>query len=157
ELWLGDAINSMQRSVVSQSDFTDTTLEIEPPTCSPDGASVVYKRRARAGTAVWLSPVGGGNPVRLLDAVNVRTPLAWSPDGAWLAFGGSDESGGGALFKIRAKAPQAPVLVRKGLSPFFQGWSAMSGVPPAWSPTGEWITVRTIRGFGVVSADGGLL
>src|SRR5262249_15340971 len=154
ELWLGDAVHASQRPVVSQSDFPDTTLEIEPPTCSPDGASVVYKRRARKGTAVWMSPIAGGNPVRLLDARHVRPPLAWSPDGEGLAFGGSADTGGGALFKIRVKTPQSPVVVRKGMSPFVEGWSAMSGVPPAWSPTGEWITVRTMGGFGVASADG---
>jgi DNA-binding winged helix-turn-helix (wHTH) protein len=69
----------------------------------------------------------------------------------------SADTGGGALFKIGVKTPQSPAVVRKGLSPFVEGWSAMSGVPPAWSPTGEWITVRTMGGFGVASADGSRL
>jgi len=83
----------------------------------------------RAGVSTWSSGVlhclsaEGGAIQALGDQMNVRGAPSWSPDGKWLAAGGSPQDGPG-LFKIPIDGG-APVRLTRG--------AAMN---PIWSPDG---------------------
>jgi Tol biopolymer transport system component len=81
----------------------DGTLS-EPPAIAPDGSrlAVVVGRRGRRQLTI-MSP-DGTNARTLAETLYIQGAASqstadWSPDGAWLVIGGSDEHGPG-LFKV---------------------------------------------------------
>jgi dipeptidyl aminopeptidase/acylaminoacyl peptidase len=59
------------------------------PRWSPNGerlAFVSHRRGPREGCELYVLPLGGGEPLRVLEWPEEITELAWSPDGARLAF-----------------------------------------------------------------------
>jgi Tol biopolymer transport system component len=138
------------RAIVTQEDFPDeVTRIIQAPVVSPDGEQVAYARWPERGPpSIWLSPIGGGVPTKLVDTAGSQSSPDWSPDGRWLTFVWS-EGGESKLAKIRVGSTEPlQTLVE----------TCVSGVPD-WSPTGEWIAyycnTDPDRGIWLVSPDGG--
>jgi Tol biopolymer transport system component/tRNA A-37 threonylcarbamoyl transferase component Bud32 len=72
---------------------------------SPDGEWVAVAANQGEGTRLFKVPLGGGQPVRLLDTLSFN-PI-WSPDGRFIVY--SEQQGGGS-FEVRAITPdKAPV------------------------------------------------
>ena len=59
------------------------------PQFSPDGKEIAFISEAEnASTAdLFVKLIGGDSPVRLAQNLGLRSPLAWSPDGRYIAFG----------------------------------------------------------------------
>jgi serine/threonine protein kinase len=107
----------------------------EPPAVSPDGSrvAVVVRRQGRRQLAVMSAD--GTNSRTIAASVAIRgvagqCTVDWSPDGAWIVSGGSDEQGPG-LFKIPVDGGPAVRLVTG------------EARGPAWSPTGDLIVYAT--------------
>lgn len=87
--------------------ITDDAGDDGSPAVSPDGTLVVYEsnRGWPGGQDLWLSPIGGGTPVRLtvsVDGSYDRT-ADWSPDGETIVFESNRKNGASALYTIPAK------------------------------------------------------
>ena len=80
------------RPIVTQQDFPeDTTQALRGLDVSPDGQQVAYERLPMNGQpAIWISPITGGAPTRLVHTAGNQYLPTWSPDGKWLAVGASD-------------------------------------------------------------------
>lgn len=55
------------------------------PDWSPDMQNIVYIQREGENSNVWIAPMSGENPYRLLDVGGAVEPV-WSPDGRQIAF-----------------------------------------------------------------------
>jgi Tol biopolymer transport system component len=96
---------------------------VTPPAISPDGNSMAIVLRREGKLRLHVLSAEGGAIQALGDQMNVRGAPSWSPDGKWLAAGGSPQDGPG-LFKIPIDGG-APVRLTRG--------AAMN---PIWSPDG---------------------
>jgi len=75
---------------------------VDSPSWSPNGESIAYE--LGRGTQVVLRIIDLRTRVSRTVEPNVRSagPLAWSPDGEWLAFARQSSGAGGPLIQIRA-------------------------------------------------------
>jgi len=152
EIRARSSTEAWDQPIVTQEDFpNEVTRIVQGPVVSPDGDRVAYSRWPVDGpSAIWLSPITGGTPTRLVETTGSQNAPDWSPDGRWLAFIW-DEGGSKKLVKSRVGATEPPqTLVEDCVSALFI---------PAWSPTGEWIAYSCNEGPGkgirLVSPDGG--
>ncbi len=110
--------------------ITDDNGQDGSPAVSPDGTLVVYEsnRGGPSGLDLWVSPVGGGQAVRLTTSVggSYDRTADWSPDGSTIVFESDRERGASALFTVPAKGG---ALVRLTPLAGYEGH-------PAWSPDG---------------------
>jgi Tol biopolymer transport system component len=100
----------------------------EPPAISRDGRRVAVVVRQDGKRRVMIMAADGTNSRTLPGPIEIRgaagaAAVDWSPDGTWIAAGGSDGRGE-ALFKIPVDGG-APVRLVDGLA-----------VNPVWSPDG---------------------
>lgn len=132
--------------------ITDDAGEDGSPDVSPDGKFVVYEsnRGGPTGLDLWLSPVGGGTPVRLtvsVDGSYDRT-ADWSPDGRFIVFESDRKDGASALYVVPAKGGN---LARLTPVAGYEGH-------PAWSPDGRRVAYESNSGgtmeIWCVGADG---
>ncbi len=132
--------------------ITDDQGEDGSPDVSPDGALVVYEsnRGGPSGLDLWVSPVGGGTPVRLtvsVDGSYDRT-ADWSPDGKHIVFESDRKDGASALYIVPSKGGN---LVRLTPVSGYEGH-------PAWSPDGGRVAYESDTGgtmeIWCVDADG---
>jgi dipeptidyl aminopeptidase/acylaminoacyl peptidase/tetratricopeptide (TPR) repeat protein len=114
---------------------------VADPQLSPDGQSVVYTVTVldvdedRQQTDVWLSPVSGGDAVRLTTGSKSATKPRFSPDGRWIAFLSAPRDGKGDAAK------QVWLLSRAGGEPT-KLTSFLGGVTDlAWAPDGKRLAV----------------
>jgi Tol biopolymer transport system component len=120
-----------------------TTGSDSPPTWSPDGCNLVFRRGL---TDVYIINIFG-TPERLV-AQTVRDNAAndhrifFSPDGSQLLIGAND-----AHFVVSARSPQSTDL-RGHPDPLFSGYS------PVWSPDGKRIAYESRGNVRVIGADG---
>ncbi len=71
----------------SLSQLTNRIGNVLSPSFSPDGQKVVFANRAGEGpTSIWVIDKGGANPKLLYPALNNVVAVAWSPDGATIAY-----------------------------------------------------------------------
>jgi Tol biopolymer transport system component len=104
----------------------------EPVAVSRDGnrVAVVVRREGQRHLAIMAAD--GTNSKTLAPSINIQGAAGqgaadWSPDGTWIAAGGSDASGS-ALFKIPVDGGPAVRLTALG-----------QAVNPVWSPDGDLI------------------
>jgi Tol biopolymer transport system component len=148
-IWVRSRDAQWERPLVSASDFGDSTKtdSFGSLAFSPDGRRLAYQRGGPEGFAVWVTPVTGGTPVRLLDyaadSIYEDAP-SWSPDGEWISF----VQGTGSRFslaKVRVGTNEVVQLVDT-VVPFSRA---------IWSPDGKWIVCDTPAGIARVPVDGG--
>ena len=99
---------------------------IAPPAISPNGLLIAFALLRNGRHRLHRLSADGAELQPLTDAIDVRGTATWSPDGHWIAVGGSDSTGAG-LFKIALDGGM-PVRVVKG-----------TAIDPVWSPDGTWI------------------
>lgn len=149
EIWVRSRDAQWERPLVTAADFTDSTRTdtLGSLAFSPDGRRLAYQRLG-AGFAIWITPVTGGAPVRLLDPTIAKSRYqdspSWSPDGEWLSFVLGDGFAF-SLAKVRIGTNE-PVKLVERVFPFSRS---------IWSPDGQWIACETTEGVMRVPADGG--
>jgi serine/threonine protein kinase/Tol biopolymer transport system component len=152
EIWLTsrEGERRLDRPLITQRDFRDDrTIMLGAPSFSPDGQRIAYQRNAQKPIwplRIWISLTNGGAPVPLLPPSHegYQSAPTWSPDGQWIAFTGWKDRQW-TLAKVRVGTGEQPTVLRS------------DGVPnatPRWSPSNDWITWETDRGFVLVSPDG---
>jgi hypothetical protein len=98
----------------------------EPPGISSDGKRVAILLRGQGKIRLNIMSSDGTGLTSLADTIDVRGSASWSPDGRWIAAGGTDANGPG-LFKIPVEGG-APVRLVAG-----------TALDPVWSPDGSLI------------------
>jgi Tol biopolymer transport system component len=99
---------------------------LEPPAVSFDGHRIAFVLRRKGKLRLQMEMEDGTEPQILADNLGVRGAASWSPDGQWIATGGSDAKGPG-LFKLPADGGP-PVRLASGLAS-----------NPVWAPDGRLI------------------
>jgi WD40-like Beta Propeller Repeat len=80
----------------------------DPAAISTDGKRVAIAVRRHGKIQLEVTNDDGTGAVTLSESLDVRGAGSWSPDGRWIAIGGTDAKGPG-LFKIRAEGgPPVP-------------------------------------------------
>jgi len=102
------------------------TALLEPPAVAPDGSRLALLLRREEGWHLHLVNADGTEPRRLNDRVEARGAPTWSPDGNWIASGGSMDGVEG-LFKIPVDGGE-PIRLVDG-----------EALNPEWSPDGSMI------------------
>jgi Tol biopolymer transport system component len=151
EIWARSRDGQWERPVVGTDDFPDAATEsMGSLAYSPDGRTLAFQRSASGRFEIWLAPVAGGAPVRLIDSEPGDNPYqdspSWSPDGAWIAFtqANTDRERQG-LKKVRVGTKDI-IGIAGDVASFSQS---------RWSPDGRWILCQQHAGLARVPADGG--
>lgn len=133
------------------------------PTATPDPVlqgKIVFSKQPSVqpegseppGSDLFLINANGSNEVQITAGAKVQGEVAWSPDGAAVAFSGLNEAGLLQISVVRLTPGQSPQTVRLG-----DGKSDETF--PAWSPDGAQIAFASKRSGGyqvyVMNADGG--
>ncbi len=145
EIWLRSRDGRWERPLVTQEDFGSAeTRTLGALAFSPDGRTLAYQRSSQGKYQIWLSPVGGGPPVQLIDGDIFQGGPSWSLDGAWLTYA-SYTRGVFAVNKIRIGEKKPVVLYEQ----------SYEYPRSAWSPDGRWILCKSSGGLVRIPADGG--
>jgi len=119
---------------------------LEPPAVTRDGRRVAVVLRKQGRRTLTLLSSEGGDARPLAPEIDVSSAASWSPDGKWIAVGGTDTKAAG-LFKISVD----------GGSP--QRLTTGTATNPVWSPDGTLIVytgpvVGPVGSLITVHADG---
>ena len=141
----------------------DPGLEDEP-TWSPDGKFLAYTTDERGNLDIVVLPLGGGQPIWVVESDADDAQPSWSPDGSKLAFVSARDHSG-RLSIVLGQAVQSYVNGKGGdifLVPALGGTPVKlleNGYYPAWSPDGKKIVLQSTRGgqwdLWVIPAEGG--
>jgi Tol biopolymer transport system component len=152
EIWARSRDGKFERPIVTSKDFGESqTQTLGSLAFSGDGRTLAYQRSGEGSFAVWLSPVTGGTPVRLVSGDRMGSfadAPAWSPDDEWIAYSqtmSEQEGSRVTLRKIRVGSQEAVQLL-DGITP---------GTSTAWSPDGQWILCQTNEGLVRITPEGG--
>jgi serine/threonine protein kinase/Tol biopolymer transport system component len=142
EIWLKSVQEGWERPLVTQKDFPagDEDRTFLTPSISPDGTRIAYSRvSTQHFGAIYISPVGGGSPIRLTNGNDYEIGPVWSPDGNWIVFFSSK----GGLVKIKVGANEPPItLLSDGCES-----------PAQWSPDGQWIACPSDKGVDLFTPE----
>ncbi|MEM7581833.1 MAG: protein kinase [Acidobacteriota bacterium] len=111
-VWIADADGrNLQRSQALPPAFFSRWVE-RSPAFSPDGRSLVYfQPEVGARGSLWVVPVAGGQPRRLIDRRFAGSDPVWTPDGRWIIFA-ADLSGETYLWCVSAQGGDPLQLTR---------------------------------------------
>ncbi|HLK68969.1 MAG TPA: protein kinase [Bryobacteraceae bacterium] len=142
EIWLKSVQEGWERPLVTQRDFPeDEDRAFLTLSFSPDGSRIAYSRMStKQFGAIYVSPVGGGSPIRLTNTGGFEVGPVWSPDGNWILF----FSGNGGLLKVKVGTNEAPVTL---LSDGCEN-------PAQWAPDNQWIACATDKGVDLFTPEG---
>ena len=99
------------------------------PCWSNRGDAVAYHVRVSAGSELWLAPVDGREPRRLVDALGESWPYSFSPDDSKIAFAGRRD-GSWDIFQVDVEDRRVkPLTESRSLTGYVRY--------PAWSPKGD--------------------
>jgi dipeptidyl aminopeptidase/acylaminoacyl peptidase len=97
-----------------------TVTQIRDAVLSPDGSQVAFTALNR----LYIQKIPDGSPQRVTDNDFTEAMPAWSPDGVQLAFVTWEDSEGGHVYKVNAKARSKPVRLTEEAALYSE---------PAWS------------------------
>ncbi len=158
EIWTRSRDGQWQRPIVTAGDFGSAATEsLGSLAFSPDGRTLAYQRSSGGAFEVWLSPVTGGKPVRLVEPRSNAAPYqdgpAWSPDSSWVAYTEWDRTNPGS-----STASFSSILrkVRVGTGESIDLAAGLFGYTPVrWSRDGQWILFQLPEGLARIHSDGG--
>ena len=131
----------------STANLTLSGVAMSSPVASPDGQRVAYDVWGAEGvssaSSIWISPVGGGTPIKLTPAAATERAAAWSPDGRWIVCNHED-AGVVGLAIVHVGTSEPPRMLARRIT----------GAIPAWSPDGAWIAYQTDTDVRLISPDG---
>ena len=149
ELRIHSQTENWDRLVVTIGTFGATTA-MSAPVASPDGRRVAFDvwgadlaNTAFGVSSIWISPMGGGAPIKLTPEGATERAPAWSPDGQSIVCH-HEERGELELAIIRVGTSEPPRILVHDITP----------VIPVWSPNGEWIAYQGTGAVRLVSPDG---
>jgi Tol biopolymer transport system component len=153
ELWVRAPAEGWSRPIVTaEQDGLPPSFQLRNPRFSPDNSRVVYEVWGPEHS-IWISPVGGGRPLRRSEAsdADAHGP-SWSPDGNQIAYTRTAKEGGGSWSLVRAPVGGgASAVVLDGVFSMVTDWTrSRSGD----SRSGEWIAFSNRDGVQIVSPDG---
>jgi Tol biopolymer transport system component len=143
ELRIHSQAENWDRLVVTNRALGPTTV-MSAPVASPDGQRVAFDVYGTAtASSIWISPAGGGAPLKLTREGAAESAPEWSPDGQSIVCN-YGERGVVGLAVVRVGTSDSPRVLAHGIE----------GIISAWSPSGEWIAYRTAEAVRLVSPDG---
>src|SRR5262249_12803919 len=98
---------------------------LEPPAVSSDGRRVAVVLRRQGRLRLQVATADGTEPAVVAEDLDVQGTACWSPDGRWIATGGSDARGAG-LFKVPVDG--GPVVRPPTAFPANPVWSPNEGL-----------------------------
>ncbi|MFN7935911.1 MAG: protein kinase [Bryobacteraceae bacterium] len=143
EIWVKTMEQGWEKPLVPSRDKAEL---LDSPSFSPDGSRVAFVRTGRNGPEIWIAPVAGGAPVRLMTVNEPQLAPTWSPDSRYIAYFSRGSKGG--LKKMMVGSTAAPVLLHETVG-------MCTVCVPEWSPKGDWIAYSDAEGTLLVSPDGG--
>jgi len=144
ELWVRNVADGWARPVVtSAQDGLPLWFQMRHARFSPEGSRIAYELWGPEHS-IWISPIGGGRPVRPGEGVDQHGP-SWSPDGKQLAYSRA-RSDGWALVRSPIGGG-SPAVVLPGVFTMTTEWFR--------SPAGEAIAFSAPNGgVEIVAPDG---
>jgi len=114
--------------------------EFSSPALSPDGSRLAVTRRDGGQWSVWIKPVAGGNPTKLMmERRNLLEP-AWSADGRWVSYVVSTGAGNsGDVWRQRADGSGVAERILQSERPISE---------QVWAPMGELLARTTTATVG---------
>jgi Tol biopolymer transport system component len=144
-----DAIYLMDADGSNVRRITPEGMRAQFPGISPDGKYVAYTGyNTELNWDIFVSPVAGGEPVRLTNHANVDGGASWSPDGTEIVFF-RQERDGYDIYKVNVATRRATRLT---FAP------NIMDVFPTYSPDGSQIVFHSERDGNseiyIMNADG---
>lgn len=112
------------------------------PSFSPDGSMIVFSSSGdRMTPDLWVVPVDGGDPFRVMDTPAGEREPAWSPAGGQIAFTSDQEvSGSTEIFLVDVNESGQPIG-----SPYQATNARGNSYSPLWSADGSTIVFASDR------------
>ena len=139
-LWLYDAAKGQKQLLLDPTTSPDTTIDVTSAQWSPKGDRLLLA----GAESLWLLDPKNGALRPLVKTKGGKTGLAFSPDGAQVAYVQNND-----LYTVRVKTGQIQRLTTDGSPSIFNGaldWVyneelATRAAQPAyaWSPDGGWL------------------
>jgi Tol biopolymer transport system component/DNA-binding winged helix-turn-helix (wHTH) protein len=89
-LWLVDISRGSTAGLITTRQLTTGTSQVERPSISPDGASILFSRGGESQSHLYVLPLAGGRPRQLTSLNGFTVGGVWSPDGNQVAFISND-------------------------------------------------------------------